>query len=139
RIQSSNGVRELSIGDHEGGDVSRMKHFHKLIYLRVHDRFANQRQGTVACTHRLFESFLLDAWHTFEFVDHAIMSFESAFKYQFRIVKVPFPHCSKRISMMTPTENTLVGTGQAWSCFHAAVAFNAIKRIFVTSTCGWKK
>lgn len=40
-----------------------------------------------------------------------------------RIIHLPAPALSYRISVVPPTENTFVGTCQTWGCFHAPVYF----------------
>ena len=56
RTEIRDGVRELSVGDEEGGDLAVMQHIQKLVDLRVHDRLSDKREGTVPDLKSFFQS-----------------------------------------------------------------------------------
>ena len=47
KVIGPDAIRELRIGDQEGGDAAGMQLLHEGVDLRIHDRLAHQRQRTV--------------------------------------------------------------------------------------------
>mmetsp|Transcript_23723 Transcript_23723/g.66997 ORF Transcript_23723/g.66997 Transcript_23723/m.66997 type:complete len:232 (-) Transcript_23723:598-1293(-) len=62
------------------------------------------------------------------------MRLDSLIDDEVRIIGLPFPLFADWILVMTPAEHALVGTRQAWRCFHALVRCYPIERMFVTSS-----
>mmetsp|Transcript_128375 Transcript_128375/g.369656 ORF Transcript_128375/g.369656 Transcript_128375/m.369656 type:complete len:113 (+) Transcript_128375:342-680(+) len=111
----------LPIGDQERRNLSMMQVTQKFIDSWVHDGFSDQGERTVAYGVGFFPAFRVDTRNSFGFLDHLYMSLDGLINNIMWIICLPLPFLSDWILMMTPTKDTLIGTGKTWRCFHALV------------------
>merc|ERR1719161_1803759 len=105
----------------------------QLVDARVHDRFANKRQGAMPYRERIGEPFRLNARNALQGADHANVLVDCAIDNHLRWVLLPLPLRADGVLVMTPAKRTLVCTRQAWSGLHALIACDTIERVFIAA------
>eukprot|EP00050_Salpingoeca_kvevrii_P020595 m.100451 g.100451 ORF g.100451 m.100451 type:complete len:507 (-) comp8929_c0_seq3:697-2217(-) len=132
-LEVADGIGKLCVGHQERRDVTIMQHAQKLVDFGIHDGLADQRESAVLDLVSLLEALGLDALDTLELADHVVVVLHRTVDDELGIVHLPLPLGANGVGVMAPAEDTFVGTGKAWSCLHATVAFNAVKRVLVAA------
>ena len=70
-LERSDGVWELSVGDHKGADATRVQQLHELVYARVEYRLTHQGERAVSWHHRVLEPLCNQAWHSTKLAYHS--------------------------------------------------------------------
>src|SRR5690606_3264060 len=113
------------IGYKEGGDFSIVQLAHELVDARVHDWFADQRQGAVTHGECLLPTFWFHSWNTTSLTNHRLMQLNRFSHNHIRFICFPSPFLANRVLVVTPAEHTFVRACKRWGSFHALIACNA--------------
>ena len=97
RLQLPELIGELSVGDHEGRDISLMEEIDEAVDVGVDNGLADQRESTVANCHGLFETILANTGDTLHLLDHLLMLLNTVGNEELRLISLPFPVGTNRL------------------------------------------